>query len=167
MNNLSSYCGLVDAKIRNSDKDLPVWKEAFFQFFLQKGKSRQFSALRNRLWSEVKQTSHGDNIFFQYIKPPHSIVKWSNFTIPFHYQCFRNLKSIQQTHQNCWKLKSIIMYLGFHVGYQFPLLSCFWIEWPVWHMAINLACVNILGSFGYYGRSPIFQWLFQGIKVFP
>ena len=64
MNNLSSYCGLVDAKIRNSDKDLPVWKEAFFQFFLQKGKSRQFSALRNRLWSEVKQTSHGDNIFF-------------------------------------------------------------------------------------------------------
>ena len=29
MNNLSSYCGLVDAKIRASDKDLPVlsfWK---------------------------------------------------------------------------------------------------------------------------------------------
>ena len=24
MNNLSSYCGLVDAKIRSSDKDLPV-----------------------------------------------------------------------------------------------------------------------------------------------
>ena len=24
MNNLSSYCGLVDAKIRASDKDLPV-----------------------------------------------------------------------------------------------------------------------------------------------
>ena len=24
MNNLSSYCGLVDAKIRTSDKDLPV-----------------------------------------------------------------------------------------------------------------------------------------------
>ena len=24
MNNLSSYCGLVDAKIRPSDKDLPV-----------------------------------------------------------------------------------------------------------------------------------------------
>ena len=24
MNNLSSYCGLVDAKIRVSDKDLPV-----------------------------------------------------------------------------------------------------------------------------------------------
>ena len=28
MNNLSSYCGLVDAKIRASDKDLPViWLE--------------------------------------------------------------------------------------------------------------------------------------------
>ena len=26
MNNLSSYCGLVDAKIRASDKDLPVSK---------------------------------------------------------------------------------------------------------------------------------------------
>ena len=24
MNNLSSYCGLVDVKIRDSDKDLPV-----------------------------------------------------------------------------------------------------------------------------------------------
>ena len=24
MNNLSSYCGLVDANIRSSDKDLPV-----------------------------------------------------------------------------------------------------------------------------------------------
>ena len=27
MNNLSSYCGLVDAKIRASDKDLPVQAE--------------------------------------------------------------------------------------------------------------------------------------------
>ena len=27
MNNLSSYCGLVDAKIKASDKDLPVWHE--------------------------------------------------------------------------------------------------------------------------------------------
>ena len=27
MNNLSSYCGLVDAKIRASDKDLPVRPE--------------------------------------------------------------------------------------------------------------------------------------------
>ena len=26
MNNQSSYCGLVDEKIRASDKDLPVWK---------------------------------------------------------------------------------------------------------------------------------------------
>ena len=27
MNNLSSYCGLVDAKIRASDKDLPIQKK--------------------------------------------------------------------------------------------------------------------------------------------
>ena len=33
MNNLSSYCGLVDAKIRASDKDLPVII-AFDKFFL-------------------------------------------------------------------------------------------------------------------------------------
>ena len=29
MNNLLSYCGLVDAEIRASDKDLPVSKTAF------------------------------------------------------------------------------------------------------------------------------------------
>ena len=94
LNNLLSYC------------KLNTWckNKTFFIFFFKKAKAA--SALRNRLWSEVKQTSHGDNIFFQYIKPPHSIVKWSNFTIPFHYQCFGNLKSIQQTHQNCWKLKN-------------------------------------------------------------
>ena len=31
MNNLSSYCELVDAKIRASDKDLPVLYEFYFQ----------------------------------------------------------------------------------------------------------------------------------------
>ena len=30
MNNLSSYCGLVDAKIRASDKDLSVFKSRLF-----------------------------------------------------------------------------------------------------------------------------------------
>ena len=30
MDNLLSYCGLVDAKIRASDKDLPVWHINFF-----------------------------------------------------------------------------------------------------------------------------------------
>ena len=34
MNNLLSYCGLVDAKIRASDKDLPVHKFAFSQILL-------------------------------------------------------------------------------------------------------------------------------------
>ena len=32
MNNLSSYCGLVDAKVRASDKDLPVTKYHYFFF---------------------------------------------------------------------------------------------------------------------------------------
>ena len=32
MNNLSSYCGIVDAKIRASDKDLPVLINADFEF---------------------------------------------------------------------------------------------------------------------------------------
>ena len=33
MNNLSSYCGLVDAKIRASDKDLPVTLLSLDRFF--------------------------------------------------------------------------------------------------------------------------------------
>ena len=35
MNNLSSYCGLVDAKIRASDKDLPLQEQVrlFFNKF--------------------------------------------------------------------------------------------------------------------------------------
>ena len=38
LNNLSSYCGLVDARIRVSDKDLPVQmnKEIFFASFVTK-----------------------------------------------------------------------------------------------------------------------------------
>ena len=32
MNNLLSYCGLVDAKIRASDKDLPVQRCTAFRF---------------------------------------------------------------------------------------------------------------------------------------
>ena len=36
MNNLSSYCGLDDAKIRASDKDLPVQKTMpYLNIFLQ------------------------------------------------------------------------------------------------------------------------------------
>jgi hypothetical protein len=33
MNNLLSYCGLIDAKIRASDKDLPVPVSIIFEFF--------------------------------------------------------------------------------------------------------------------------------------
>ena len=32
MNNLSSYCGLVNARIRASDKDLPVKTNSFVRF---------------------------------------------------------------------------------------------------------------------------------------
>ena len=35
MNNLSSYCGLVDAKIRTSDKDLPVYSEIKPSFYME------------------------------------------------------------------------------------------------------------------------------------
>ena len=37
MNNLSSYCGLVDAKIRASDKDLPVQMEMIKNFSIEMG----------------------------------------------------------------------------------------------------------------------------------
>ena len=33
MNNLLSYCGLIDAKIRASDKDLPVPTDAMKQTY--------------------------------------------------------------------------------------------------------------------------------------
>ena len=36
MNNLSSYCGLVDAKIRASDKDLPVQETTVNRFLKKK-----------------------------------------------------------------------------------------------------------------------------------
>ena len=36
MNNLSSYCGLVDAKIRASDKDLPVSKSTIWSWLYYK-----------------------------------------------------------------------------------------------------------------------------------
>jgi hypothetical protein len=40
MKNLWSYCGLVDAKIRASDKDLPVTTEGGLQGFGQTGVSQ-------------------------------------------------------------------------------------------------------------------------------
>ena len=35
MNNLLSYCGLIDAKIRASDKDLPVYATLYCDFIVQ------------------------------------------------------------------------------------------------------------------------------------
>ena len=44
MNNLSSYCGLVNAKIRASDKDLPVTRLGdFLNFSTSKKKLDSFS----------------------------------------------------------------------------------------------------------------------------
>ncbi len=36
MNNLSSYCGLTDSRMRASDKDLPVKKSLFGSYFTTK-----------------------------------------------------------------------------------------------------------------------------------
>ena len=35
MNNLLSYCGLVDVRISASDKDLPVWNKIYLEIFGQ------------------------------------------------------------------------------------------------------------------------------------
>ena len=43
MNNLLSYCGLIDAKIRASDKDLPVKKNANLTVY--HNRKRHFAAL--------------------------------------------------------------------------------------------------------------------------
>ena len=45
MNNLLSYCGLVDAKIRASDKDLPVNKQ--IEDFSNFGMSKYFQKKSN------------------------------------------------------------------------------------------------------------------------
>ena len=39
MNNLSSYCGLVDAKIRASDKDLPVSQKEITSYYKKRQKT--------------------------------------------------------------------------------------------------------------------------------
>ena len=50
MNNLLSYCGLVDARIRGSDKDLPVPKQHFH--------IRKSCNLYNRKWIIDKQINN-------------------------------------------------------------------------------------------------------------
>ena len=52
MNNLSSYCGLVDAKIKASDKDLPVKAFIFDQyiFFLKQIYKHQYFACASVLF---------------------------------------------------------------------------------------------------------------------
>ena len=52
MNNLLSYCGLTDAKIRASEKDLPVQKE--------KKKSVIFPIIRNGI-SRLANNDNGNN----------------------------------------------------------------------------------------------------------
>ena len=52
MNNLSSYCGLVDAKIRASDKDLPVQQTGSRQFVgLLKIRNRKLSQRKDKLFN--------------------------------------------------------------------------------------------------------------------
>ena len=46
MSNLSSYCGLVDAKIRASDKDLPVKREPSFPI-IKDNKIKRTSCLQD------------------------------------------------------------------------------------------------------------------------
>ena len=89
MNNLSSYCGLVDAKIRGSDKDLPVrccahrtrrscqkYDEFFFQDLWPSQKTQTLRALTKFIrstWQVLKSIS--DQTFWN---PKFtSICKWS------------------------------------------------------------------------------------------
>ena len=69
MNNLSSYCGLVDAKIRASDKDLPVPYRAVVRFSKPLILASTNLQYEKRLFIELpaqymKTTSseHGDNM---------------------------------------------------------------------------------------------------------
>ena len=64
MNNLSSYCGLVDAKIRTSDKDLPVasnskWKmgQIFVAFSEPNFKKTYVAGEGNILAKDIKKVN--------------------------------------------------------------------------------------------------------------
>ena len=67
MNNLSSYCGLVDAKIRASDKDLPVPMYTIFTYKPRFSSFWESSASLNKkvelhimikLWGKLLQYAH-------------------------------------------------------------------------------------------------------------
>ena len=57
MNNLSSYCGLVDAKIRASDKDLPVTnKLEQLEFELEKLENIFFFSISDNFVKHTKKS---------------------------------------------------------------------------------------------------------------
>ena len=75
MNNLSSYCGLVDAKIRASDKDLPVLDIFVLIFFVELVFAFPFTTISNDSiakhtcfysWSILLYTHKEETITFQY-----------------------------------------------------------------------------------------------------
>ena len=66
MNNLLSYCGLVDAKIRASDKYLPVCKTGSQESLL---KARGYENFCNRLYSKFVQNLPVQTVGFSLARP--------------------------------------------------------------------------------------------------
>ena len=61
MNNLSSYCGLIDSKIRASDKDLPVTiAQMLFTYY------ELFCFLNQQIWSKYIKLSPKIQILITY-----------------------------------------------------------------------------------------------------
>ena len=55
MNNLLSYCGLVDAKIRASDKDLPVLTTHIFAVCEDKESAKKCKKLKKKKKCKMKK----------------------------------------------------------------------------------------------------------------
>ena len=86
MNNLSSYCGLVDAKIRASDKDLPVNVKSMVEIlsifvaflentnfntvFFVNGFQNLFNNPKTNMVKSLSEFNHiGTNFFFVFLVP--------------------------------------------------------------------------------------------------
>ena len=78
MNNLSSYCGLVDAKIRASDKDLPV------QSMNLPTENSEFNSVNvENPESEETPDIPDQKVFFNNQKFNHSLIGFAGLTLLF------------------------------------------------------------------------------------
>jgi hypothetical protein len=111
MNNLSSYCGLVDAKIRASDKDLPVMEIPIT--------CRKFYLRSMHVW---RQTFFG--VFFTYLKVHNLIRLFTNHKITPYIKCIATHNNIYTVQSSGVKLTRLKLKVGWNWPERHPLIFC-------------------------------------------